>query len=320
MAFDEINSEHRVPGAERERCPSGESSGASPKRALPQPPAQRRAEQSRRRERLRRSLFAGVVTLSLGLVATSMAMAQSAAPAAEAAAAAAGEQMPEIPSKNLWQIIWAGGPLMLPIGFCSVLTSIFMFERLLTLRRGRVAPGPFVKRFLHQLREGQLDRDRALRLCEENGSPVATVFGAAIRKWGRPAVEVEQAVLDEGERTVNSLRRYLRVFNGVATISPLLGLLGTVFGMIRAFNEISSSNAMGRPELLAGGISEALITTAAGLTVAIPALSLYLYFVSRVDQLIIEIDALGQELVRIVSAEGLSEMPARRRTSSKEAA
>ena len=283
-------------------------------------PAVRRSEQSRRRERLRRSLFAGVVTLSLGLVATSMAMAQSAAPAAEAAAAAAGEQMPEIPSKNLWQIIYAGGVLMLPIGFCSVLTSIFMFERLLTLRRGRVAPGPFVKRFLHQLREGQLDRDRALRLCEENGSPVATVFGAAVRKWGRPAVEVEQAVLDEGERTVNSLRRYLRVFNGVATISPLLGLLGTVFGMIRAFNEISSSNAMGRPELLAGGISEALITTAAGLTVAIPALSLYLYFVSRVDQLIIEIDALGQELVRIVSAEGLSEMPTRRRTSSKEAA
>ncbi|MBA4018290.1 MAG: MotA/TolQ/ExbB proton channel family protein [Pirellula sp.] len=249
-----------------------------------------------------------------------MAMAQGAAPVAEAAAAAAGEQMPEIPSKNLWQIIWAGGVLMLPIGFCSVLTSIFMFERLLTLRRGRVAPGPFVKRFLHQLREGQLDRDKALRLCEENGSPVATVFGAAVRKWGRPAVEVEQAVLDEGERTVNSLRRYLRVFNGVATISPLLGLLGTVFGMIRAFNEISSSNAMGRPELLAGGISEALITTAAGLTVAIPALSLYLYFVSRVDQLIIEIDALGQELVRIVSAEGLSEMPTRRRTSSKEAA
>lgn len=283
------------------------------------PPAVRRSEQRRRRERVRRSLFAGVVTLALGLIATSMAMAQSAAPAA-APGENAGEQMPEIPSKNLWQIIFAGGVLMLPIGFCSVLTSIFMFERLLTLRRGRVVPGPFVKRFLHQLREGQLDRERALRLCEENGSPVATVFGAAIRKWGRPAVEVEQAVLDEGERTVNSLRRYLRVFNGVATISPLLGLLGTVFGMIRAFNEISSSNAMGRPELLAGGISEALITTAAGLTVAIPALSLYLYFVSRVDQLIIEIDALGQELVRIVSAEGLSEMPTRRRTSSKEAA
>ncbi|MGC3970969.1 MAG: MotA/TolQ/ExbB proton channel family protein [Pirellulales bacterium] len=285
----------------------------------PKSPAVRRAERATRRERLRRSVIAGVTTLVLGMIATSMAMAQT-APSAAAPTVAIGEQMPEIPSKNLWQIIMAGGVIMLPIGFCSLLTSIFMFERMMTLRRGRVLPGPFIKRFLHQLREGQLDREKALRLCEENGSPVSVVFAAAVRKWGRPAVEVEQAVLDEGERTVNSLRRYLRVFNGVATLSPLLGLLGTVFGMIRAFNEISSSNAMGRPELLAGGISEALITTAAGLSVAIPALSLYLFFIGRVDQLIIEIDALGQELVRIVSAEGLHEMPAKRRTPSKEAA
>jgi biopolymer transport protein ExbB len=265
---------------------------------------------------LKRSTTRGIVTLLLALTAVGMVTAQGPAPSAApvaapnaGAAAAAPDQMPEIPSKNLWTILRAGGLIMLPIGFCSILTTVFGFERLTTVRRGRVIPGPFVKRFLHQLREGTLDREKALKLCLENGSPVADVFAAAIRKWGKPAVEVEQAVLDAGERTVNSLRRYLRVFNGVATISPLLGLLGTVFGMITAFNEISSSNAMGRPELLAGGISEALITTAAGLTVAIPALSIYLYFVSRVDQLIIEIDALGQELVQIISYEGLDEMP-----------
>jgi len=267
------------------------------------------------RGEFRRRFTAGLITLTLGLIATGMAMAQTAVSPPTAVETAA--DVPEIPSKNLWDIILAGGVLMLPIGFCSILTSVFTFERFVTLRRGRVVPRPFVKRFLHQLREGQLDREKAIRLCRENGSPVSIVFEAAVRKWGRPAVEVEQAVLDEGERIVNSLRRYLRVFNGVATLSPLLGLLGTVFGMIRAFNEISTSNAMGRPELLAGGISEALITTAAGLSVAIPALSLYLFFVGRVDQLIIEIDALGQELVRIVSAEGLSEMPAKR-TRSKE--
>src|SRR6185369_11112791 len=127
-------------------------------------------------------------------------------------------------------------------------------------------------------------------------------------------VEVEQAILDEGERAAVALRKNVRLFNAVATITPLLGLLGTVFGMIRAFNDIAGSQAMGRPELLAAGISEALITTAAGLTVAIPALSLYLFFVSRVDQLIIEIDALGQEIVRLVSAEGLEDMPTPRRT------
>lgn len=276
------------------------------------PALRSRAGREARFALLKRSTARGLVTLVLALTAVGMVAAQgpapSAAPAANSAAAAA-DQVPEIPSKNLWQILSAGGLIMLPIAFCSVLTTVFGFERLTTVRRGRVIPGPFVKRFLHQLREGQLDREKAISLCLENGSPVAEVFAAAIRKWGKPAVEVEQAVLDAGERTVNSLRRYLRVFNGVATISPLLGLLGTVFGMIKAFNEISSSNAMGRPELLAGGISEALITTAAGLTVAIPALSIYLYFVSRVDQLIIEIDALGQELVQIVSMEGLDDMP-----------
>lgn len=219
------------------------------------------------------------------------------------------EELPAIPSKSLFAILKAGGVLMIPIGLCSFLTLVFAFERLVTLRTGRVIPRPFVKRILHQLREGQLDRDEAMRLCEENGSPVAEVFAGAIRKWGRPSVEVEQALLDEGERAVNGLRRYVRVFNGVATISPLLGLLGTVFGMITAFNEIASSNAMGRPELLAAGISEALITTAAGLVVAIPALAFYLYFISRVDQLIIEIDSLGQDLVRSISSEGMQESP-----------
>jgi biopolymer transport protein ExbB len=118
---------------------------------------------------------------------------------------------------------------------------------------------------------------------------------------------VEQALIDSGERVTNDLRRYLRVFNGVATISPLLGLLGTVFGMIAAFNAIATSKALGRPELLASGISEALLTTAFGLTVAIPALLFYWVFVSLVDRRIIEIDALGQELVALISSEGLQE-------------
>ena len=178
-----------------------------------------------------------------------------------------------------------------------------------------------MRRFLEQLREGQLTREEALKLCEENRSPVAAVFASAVREWGRPSVEVEQAIIDAGERVTNELRRYLRLFNGVSTLSPLLGLLGTVFGMIQAFNAIVTAHAMGRPELLAGGISQALITTAAGLTVAIPALVAYLYFVSHVDRLIIAIDALGQQVVDQISSEAqasrksgarpLSRIPAR---------
>ncbi len=235
------------------------------------------------------------------------------APAAEEPSAAAapeeGVKAPPvsdeepIPTKNLWEIVQQGGTLMIPIAVCSLILVAFVLERTISLRRGRVIPRPFVKRFLKQLEDGELERDTALSLCEENGSPVANVLAGAVRKWGRPAVEVEQAIIDAGERATNGLRRYLRVINGVATVSPLLGLLGTVVGMIRAFNNIATADAMGRPERLAEGISEALLTTAGGLTVAIPALICYLFFVSRVDQLIIEIDAIGQNVVNTISAE-----------------
>ncbi|MBN2216486.1 MAG: MotA/TolQ/ExbB proton channel family protein [Pirellulales bacterium] len=214
-----------------------------------------------------------------------------------------------IPTKNLWSIIRSGGLLMIPLGICSLILMAFVFERAISLRRGRVIPRPFVRRFLEQMRGGELDRDAALQLCEESGSPVSEVFAGAVRKWARPAVEVEQGIIDAGERVTNSLRRYLRVLNAIATISPLLGLLGTVVGMISAFNAIATSDAMGRPELLATGISQALLTTAAGLSIAIPALIVYLFFASRVDRLIMDIDGLGQELVPLVSAEEMGSRP-----------
>lgn len=207
-------------------------------------------------------------------------------------------------TRSLLDVLRDGGPLLIPIGVCSFLLCIFVFERSISLRRGRVIPGPFVKRFLHQLQEGQLKPDEAIELCEQNRSPVAEVCAAAMKKWGRPSVEVEQAVIDAGERVANTLRKYLRLFHCVSTISPLLGLLGTVFGMISAFNAIANADAMGRPEMLAGGISEALITTAAGLSVAIPAIMAHLFFISRVDRLVIEIDAIGQEVVNAIASDG----------------
>lgn len=233
----------------------------------------------------------------------------------ESAAAAPAAQL--IPIGNFFDIMREGGLLMWPIFGFSLVMVAFIFERLISLRRSRVIPAAFVRRFLHQLEEGVLDKDEAIALCEENPSPVAEVFGAAARKWGRPAVEVEQAILDAGERVVNQLRKYIRVFNAVSTVTPLLGLLGTVVGMIEAFNAIASTRAMGKPELLASGIAQALLTTAAGLTVAIPALICYLYFIGRVDQLVVEIDALGQELVGTISAEALAEAPRSKPSGSR---
>ena len=220
---------------------------------------------------------------------------------------AAAEQRAYIPTTDLQRILHDAGPLMYAILLCSFLVVAFTLERAASLRRSRVIPRPFVTRFLQQLRTGEIDREQALELCEESGSPVSQVFAGAIRKWGRPGVEVEQGVIDAGERVTNGLRQYLRVFYGVATVGPLLGLMGTVLGMIQTFNVIAASDALGRAELLAGGIAKALLNPAVGLGVAIPASILYLFFVSRVDRLVIEIDKLAQEVVNAISAEDLHE-------------
>ncbi len=217
-----------------------------------------------------------------------------------------------VASKRLTEVIRNGGPLMIPIGICSFMLVVFVFERLISLRKGSILPKPFATRILDQLREGDLNREAAITLCNRNKSPLAKVFQAGFQKWGRPSVEVEQAILDEGERNSNHLRRYLRLINGIATVCPLLGLLGTVLGMIHAFDAIATvdSTVADPKTMIATGISQALLTTAAGMTVAIPALIAYLFFSSRVDRLVMEIDALGQKLVGLISAEGLAEAKA----------
>jgi biopolymer transport protein ExbB len=232
-------------------------------------------------------------------------------------AAAPSEAKPAIATSNLLQAMFDGGPLMWPIAGCSVVLLVFVLERLFMLRRTRVVPKPFLQKFLEQLKGNQLGRESALEMCNESNSPVARVFAAAVKKWGRPAVEVEQAVIDAGERVTYELRRYLRLFNGISSVGPLMGLLGTVLGMITSFNAISSVNAVSKGELLAGGIGQALLTTAGGLFVAIPALMAYMFFQSRVEVLVMDIDAAAQQVVDIISAEGIE---ASRSSTKKKAA
>ncbi|MBW3541570.1 MAG: MotA/TolQ/ExbB proton channel family protein [Planctomycetes bacterium] len=237
--------------------------------------------------------------------------AESAAPAAETPPANAPRParrtaIPSTPAEVLERLDWY---FVLPFVVASFIALWFGIERIVVLRRGRVIPRPFVERFLQHLEQSKLDAPTALRLCEENGSPVAQVFAHGVRKWGKPSVEVEQAIIDGGERQVSQLRKHLRVLNGVAAITPLIGLFGTVVGMIMAFNDIASSNAMGKANELAGGISVALLTTAAGLAIAIPALILYMYLAGRVDALVMEMDHLAQNVVQLISAEALAREP-----------
>jgi biopolymer transport protein ExbB len=192
---------------------------------------------------------------------------------------------------------------LVPFVIASVIAVWFGIERLVVLRRTRVVPLNFVEPFLHKLTNNELSPAEAMALCNKSKSPVAAVFSHAVQKWGRPSIEVEQAVIDGGDRQVGQLRRHLRVINGVATVTPLLGLLGTVVGMIQAFNDIASAGAMGKADQLAAGIAMALLTTAFGLAIAIPSLIMYMFFCGRVEGLVMEMDELSQHVVKYVSAD-----------------
>ena len=231
--------------------------------------------------------------------------AQPTDPAADQAEgeAAAGDSQPSGASA-IFQQIAAGGWLMVPLGICSLVVFSLTLERLIALRRGRVIPRPFVRRFTECVEDGQLSFEEAQQICEEFNCPVAEVFQAAVKRWGRPMMEIEQAVIDAGDRVSDGLTRYLRVFHAISNVAPLIGLLGTVLGMIEAFETMSGGGAVGA-DLLAAGISTALVTTAGGLFVAIPAYVAYMYFAAVSDRYLNEIDRLCQRVIDCISAEGL---------------
>lgn len=218
---------------------------------------------------------------------------------AEAEAADAGWM-----SLTLVDRIVAGGWLMIPLGICSLVVVSLTIERLVSLRRGRVIPRPFVRRFTECVEDGQLSFEEATAICEEFHCPVAEVFQAAVKRWGRPMLEIEQAVIDAGDRVSDGLTRFLRVFHAISNVAPLIGLLGTVLGMIEAFESMSGGSA-GGSHLLASGISTALVTTAGGLFVAIPAYLAHSYFAAVSDRYLNEIDRLCQRVIDCISAEGL---------------
>lgn len=216
--------------------------------------------------------------------------------------------------------ITQGGILMIPLGMCSLVVAALSIEKLISLRRSRVIPRPFVRRFTEFVEDGQLSYDEATRLCDEFNCPVAEVFQAAVRRWGRPMLEIEQAVMDAGDRVADSLNRFVRVFHAISNVAPLIGLLGTVLGMIESFEMMSSRESLGRPEMLASGISTALVTTAGGLMVAIPAYLAFMYFGGKSDRYLHDIDKLCQRVIECISAEGMEKRNAEGKSTNRRAA
>jgi biopolymer transport protein ExbB len=225
----------------------------------------------------------GIVVTSLVDVTGLLAQAGDAAGAAQAASA--------IEVQSIWDFMVKGGPMMIPIGVASFIALAIVIERLVSLTRHRVAPAKLLPRLEELLFKPDRDTEAALEHCRRDGSSLANILAVAIKRLGDPIERIEKYVQEAGQREVFKLRKYLRPLALVASVAPLMGLLGTTFGMIRAFQTVATSaEALGRTELLAKGIYEAMITTAAGLSVAIPVLIGYHWIAAKVQRLVAEID------------------------------
>ena len=238
-------------------------------------------------------LFAALVTTAQDLPQTPL----PADTGDKTALATSGETATQL---TILALLRKGGPLMYPLYLCSMIMVGLAIERSISLRRRKILPSDTVKKIRSvSPREGdKLNSGELLRELDLHDSPISRVVKAGLRKMRRPVAEIEKAIEDAGEREADTLRRNCRVLSIVASVSPLLGLLGTVLGMIKAFMTVAASeDALGQTELLASGIYQALVTTAVGLGIAIPALVLYHFFTEQVERLVSEIDDITIELV-----------------------
>jgi biopolymer transport protein ExbB len=200
-----------------------------------------------------------------------------------------------IRGRNVWDTFQRGGLLMYPILLCSILGMAFAIERFIALRRNAVAPEGLAERVLAAV--GEHGVAAGLALCTERPSALGRVLAAGLEMAHGSRDEMTTAMEETGERELWHLERLAKPLNVITGVAPLLGLLGTVQGMIIAFDVVAAKGALGDPRELAEGIATALLTTFAGLCVAIPCLVLYQYFRGRSDRLIVEIEGTGSHLV-----------------------
>ncbi len=190
--------------------------------------------------------------------------------------------------------------MMLPIILCSVTAAAIAVERFWSLQPGRIAPRTLLAQVWGYVKKNELDRERLREI--RNGCPLGQIFAAGLGNARHGRGIMKEAMEEEASVVMHELERYLTTLGTIASVSPLLGLLGTVVGMIKAFTVLMAQGS-GNANNLAGGISTALITTAGGLTVAIPALMLYRYFLRRIDDLVITMEQEASKLVEIMHGE-----------------
>ena len=200
----------------------------------------------------------------------------------------------------MFELVQAGGWLMVPILLCSVIAAAICVERFWTLRSSQIVPGNLLAQVWSWIKNNEMDnrRLRELRL----GSPLGQILATGISNHKRGREQMKEAIEEVASQVVHEMERYLNTLGTIAAITPLLGLLGTVIGMIKVFTAIRLEGT-GNANILAGGISEALITTAAGLTVAIPSLFFHRFFQRKVDELVIGMEQEALKLVEVLNGD-----------------
>jgi len=214
-----------------------------------------------------------------------------------AATGTATDAAPPLPKLSPIDLFWKAGFFIWPLSFCSILSVALIIERFAALRRGRVIPSGFLAGLKNVYADPREDREQALRYCEEHDSPMARLIGAGIRRLPRGHAAAEKAIEDTGANETLKLRQNMRLLYSMGSIATLLGLIGTIAGMIKAF-QVASVMGPGHADKLSEGIYEAMVNTFAGLAIAIVVTIFYYYFVGRIEKLVFEMNDAVNEFGR----------------------
>jgi biopolymer transport protein ExbB len=205
----------------------------------------------------------------------------------------------------MFEILSAGGWIMVPIMLCSILAATIIIERFWTLQRKHIIPKDLVPKIWKWIKRDQLDKNQLLIL--RNHSPLGEILAAALANRNHSREIMKASIEEASTQVLHKLEKYLNTLGTIAEVAPLLGLLGTVTGMIAMFAAVGEVG-LGNPRILSGGLSEALITTAAGLSVAIPAFIFYRYFRGVVDELVLTMEQEALKIVDVLHGEREQEL------------
>lgn len=201
-------------------------------------------------------------------------------------------------SISFLELLIKGGWLMIPIFILSVVAVYVIAERWRTLKSAQTDVDDFLRTISEMLKDG--NRERALTYCDSVDKPISRILTAGIRRLGRPLHEIEDAIKNEGKKETYHLEKHMSWLASIAAVEPLLGFTGTVTGLIEAFMSISTLGGAANPSILAGGVYEALITTAAGLIIGIIALGAYNYLLGKINRIVFELENASTEFIEIL--------------------